>query len=90
MPAKSSGVCKSCRQATQESFSGEVAIHFPGHDGLNKPIVWVFPKCCVCLSCGFTEFVVPERELRVLVGGKEVEGSLVFYDKLAAKAAEAA
>jgi hypothetical protein len=33
---------------------------------LDKPIVWVFPKLLVCLDCGFTEFPVPETELRVL------------------------
>jgi hypothetical protein len=47
-------------------FNGEIAIHFPGLEGLDKPIVWVFPKVLVCLSCGFTEFAIPETELRQL------------------------
>jgi hypothetical protein len=47
------------------TFSGELAIHFPGLEG--KPIVWVFPKLSVCLKCGQTEFTVPERELSLLV-----------------------
>jgi hypothetical protein len=48
-------------------FNGEIAIHFPGLEGLDKPIVWVFPKLLVCFNCGFTEFVIPEGELRRLV-----------------------
>jgi hypothetical protein len=47
-------------------LNGEIGIHFPGLDGLDKPIVWVFPKLKVCLECGLTEFEIPERELRVL------------------------
>jgi hypothetical protein len=62
--------CKSCQSDNQYTFNGEVAIHFPGLQGLNKPIVWVFPKLLVCLNCGFTEFVVPETELQKLVEGK--------------------
>jgi hypothetical protein len=58
--------CKSCHSENQRDLSGEVAIHFPGLKGLDKPIVWVFPKLFVCLNCGFTEFVVPETELRQL------------------------
>jgi hypothetical protein len=58
--------CNSCHSENQRDFDGEVAIHFPGLNGLDKPIVWVFPKLRVCLDCGFTEFAVPEAELRVL------------------------
>lgn len=62
--------CKICQSDNQYTFNGEVAIHFPGLRGLDKPIVWVFPKLVVCLKCGFTEFVVPETELRQLVEGE--------------------
>ena len=62
--------CKSCHSENRNDFTGEVAIHFPGLKGLDKPIVWVFPKLFVCLNCGFTEFVVPETELRQLVEGE--------------------
>ena len=67
MSAQSSSHCKSCRSENQRTLNGEIAIHFPGLDGLEKPIVWVFPKLLLCLNCGFTEFVVPEAELRRLV-----------------------
>jgi hypothetical protein len=47
-------------------FNGEIAIHFPGLKGLDKPIVWVFPKLTVCLICGAVEFSIPAEQLRVL------------------------
>ena len=59
-------------------FNAEVAIHFPGLAGLNKPVVLVFPKLVVCLQCGFTEFTIPEKELQVLREGSVVEGAMVF------------
>ena len=61
--------CKSCQSENQRTLNGEIAIHFPGLDGLTKPIVWVFPKLLVCLNCGFTEFAIPEAELRQLAEG---------------------
>ena len=69
--------CKACASKTQKTFNGEVAIHFPGLEGLDQPIVWVFPKLLICLHCGFAEFAVPERELRVLVLGKAVPGASI-------------
>ena len=59
--------CKACQSENQRTLGAEIAIHFPGLKGLDKPVVWVFPKLLVCLNCGFTEFVVPEAELRGLV-----------------------
>jgi hypothetical protein len=70
--------CKHCRSQSLGKFSGEVAIHFIGLAGLNKPIVWAFPQLLVCLHCGFTEFVVPARELQVLETGTPVEGAAVW------------
>jgi hypothetical protein len=60
-------VCKRCASSKQSMFNGEIAIHFPGLNGLEKPIVWVFPRLAVCLDCGFTGFTVPERELSAFV-----------------------
>jgi hypothetical protein len=74
--------CKSCRSENLSEFNGEIAIHFPGLKGLNKSIVWVFPKLLVCMNCGFTEFTVPERELSVLVKGTAVEGALVLDEQV--------
>ncbi len=61
--------CKSCQSERQSNLNGEIAIHSPGLKGLDKPIVWVFPKILVCLNCGFTEFTIPETELYVLRNG---------------------
>ena len=78
-------ICKQCASEGVKNFNGEVAIHFPGLDGLNKPIVWVFPKMFVCSKCGFAEFTVPERELSVLVQGKVVPGAVVSVSKTGPK-----
>lgn len=73
--------CQSCQSEHQSNFNGEVAIHFPGLKGLDKPIVWVFPKLVVCLNCGLTEFTIPEKELRVLVQGTPLEGTVVLAER---------
>ena len=58
--------CKSCGSVNRSILNGEIGIHFPGLKGIDKPVVWVFPKLVVCLECGTAEFVVPEAELRQL------------------------
>jgi hypothetical protein len=58
--------CQSCQSEYQSNFNGEIAIHFPGLKGLEKPVLFVFPKLLVCLSCGFSQFAIPEVELRQL------------------------
>ena len=69
--------CNECASERQREFNGELAIHFPGIAGLQRPIVWTFPKLLVCLDCGHAEFSVPERELSVLVKGVPLTGALV-------------
>ena len=58
--------CKTCGSDKQSKFIAEVAIHFPGLIGLEKPTVFVFPQLLVCLNCGNAEFVISESELRAL------------------------
>ena len=65
--------CKSCQSANTRTFGSEIGMHFPGLKGLDKPIVWVFPKIEVCLECSFAGFQIPESELRVL--GQDVPAS---------------
>jgi hypothetical protein len=71
-------ICKGCHSEKQSVFNGEIAIHFPGLEGLDKPIVWLFPKLVVCLHCGFAEFAVAERELQVLTHRTPVEDAVVL------------
>jgi hypothetical protein len=71
-------ICQKCSSENQSTFNGEVAIHFLGLKGLDKSIVWVFPKLAVCLRRGFTEFTVPERELRVLLHDTSVVDAIVL------------
>jgi len=62
-----SGVsCNTFGSDNQASFNGEVAIHFPGLEGLDKPIVWVYPQILVCVKCGASQFAIPKDELSVL------------------------
>lgn len=70
--------CERCASHMQPHFSGELAIHFAGLKGLDKPIVWVFPRLLICLRCGLTELTVPERELRVLRDGTVEDGAMVW------------
>ena len=61
--------CRSCGLANQKEFTAEIDIHFPGLRNLDKPAVMVFPRLVVCLGCGFTQFTIPEAELRRLAQG---------------------
>jgi hypothetical protein len=57
-------VCRLCQVENVTEFGAEINIHFPGQEGLDQPPVLVFPKLVVCLACGFTNFTLPETELR--------------------------
>jgi hypothetical protein len=74
--------CKYCKVGNSKTFNSEVAFHFPGLDGLDKMIVWAFPKLQVCLQCGVTEFSVPQRELAVLREGRAVNGSVALIHQI--------
>jgi hypothetical protein len=58
--------CTVCGSKQQGKFNAEIAIHFPGLQGLDKPIVWVFPQLLICLNCGLAQFGIPETELALL------------------------
>lgn len=57
-------LCQSCQSTSRVRFSAEIAIHVPGHENLNTPHILVFPNVVICLDCGWTNFTVPEAELR--------------------------
>lgn len=61
--------CKECASHQLQSLNGELAIHFPGRDGLTKPLVFVFPRLEVCLVCGSTNLTIPEEQLKRLRDG---------------------
>jgi len=75
--------CKGCQSNEQSVFNGEIAIHFSGHEALDRPMVFVFPKIVVCFRCGFAEFAIPDRELQVLEHGSPVKGAAVLTEKVA-------
>jgi len=60
--------CKSCGSDSAGRFPAEIAIHLSGLKNLEKPHVWMFPMLVVCLNCGYTEFAIPEHDLRPLKG----------------------
>lgn len=53
------------------SLVGKSQLHVPGLDGLDMPIVWVFLRVTICLSCGVAEFHIPERELQIFQDNQE-------------------
>ncbi len=61
--------CRSCGLENQTQFAGEISIHILGLENVNTPTVWVFPRLLVCMNCGFAEFTIAERELRLLGKG---------------------
>lgn len=61
--------CKSCGSVNATKLNAEMNLHFPGHEGLARPTVWLFPAVVVCLNCGFAEFSIPEKELQDLRSG---------------------
>jgi hypothetical protein len=66
--------CKSCSSENQRKFSSEIIVHFSGLKNLDTPPVFVFPNLLVCLDCGFTEFAMPEDEVRRLGQGTSAHG----------------
>jgi len=61
--------CKSCGSEKQSEFVAEMNIRHSGRKGLDKPVVWVFPKVLVCFDCGTTLFNTPEAQLLELQKG---------------------
>ena len=55
-----------CSSKNQRKLNAELALHFPGLKGLDKPIVWAFPEVWVCLNCGFAVFALADAPLQEL------------------------
>ena len=58
-----------CSSNNQRKLSAELALHFPGPKGLDKPIVLAFPEVLVCLDCGFAVFALADAPLKELGQG---------------------
>ena len=67
--------CTRCSAHSVKPFNAEVAIHFPGWEGLEKPVVWAFPKAMICLGCGSVEFVLSATQVQQLKEGDLPEDS---------------
>lgn len=80
--------CKSCISENQQYFNAEINLHFPGLKNLDKPTVWIFPRLLVCMNCGFTEFSIPEAELRRLAVGVAEPASTGCRDLLSRNVTE--
>jgi predicted nucleic-acid-binding Zn-ribbon protein len=58
--------CMSCGSENQTEFASEISVHILGLENVDKPAVMTFPRLLTCIDCGFTEFRMPEDELRLL------------------------
>jgi hypothetical protein len=58
--------CPSCSSRNHRKLNAELALHFQGLQGLDKPIVWAFPEVLICLNCGFAVFALADAPLREL------------------------
>lgn len=58
--------CMSCGSENQTEFASEISVHLLGLENVDKPAVMIFPRLLTCIDCGFTEFRMPEDELRLL------------------------
>jgi hypothetical protein len=58
--------CVLCASDNEAEFPVEMIIHFSGLKNVGNPGVCLFPKCLICLDCGFAQFKVPETKLASL------------------------
>ena len=61
--------CAICASDMLQNFDGELAIHFSGREGLDKPHLFVYPMLKTCLNCGHVEFVVSDEQIEQLKKG---------------------
>ncbi len=59
--------CPSCASDRQAEFTAEINIHLRGLKNLEHPGVLVFPKVLICLDCGFSRFITPQKSRLVLL-----------------------
>jgi hypothetical protein len=60
-------LCRRCASETTKVMS-EIAIHFPMDlAGPPDPHPLVFPQLFICLQCGFGDFKLSARDLRLII-----------------------
>ena len=55
-----------CSLEHQDDFSAEITIHLSGREDLGIDPIVVFPRIRVCMTCGFTEFTLERKDLKLL------------------------
>ena len=63
--------CASCASNNQAEFPTEMSIHLRRNPGQAGTLV--FQTVLICMDCGFSQFAVPEIELRELVYRKSTD-----------------
>lgn len=63
--------CTTCASNNQAEFPTEMSIHLRRNPG--QPGTLVFQTVLICMDCGFSQFTVPEIELRELVYRKSMD-----------------
>ena len=58
--------CKLCGSEKIGRFHSELAIHLRDVRNTGEPAIFISPALMICRDCGFAEFIVPEKELRLL------------------------
>jgi uncharacterized protein (DUF2225 family) len=58
--------CPLCATSNQKEFLSEINIHFRDSESLAHRNVLIFPNVLVCIGCGFTQFILPDSDLRLL------------------------
>ena len=67
--------CKACKSETLQKLEGELTVSQPSLKALRVSPVYVCGSIVVCLACGFTELVIPARELQLLKKGQSAAGA---------------
>jgi len=67
--------CKACKSEILKEFAAELTASRPDLKAVTVPPVYVCQSVLVCLDCGFTELVIPAKELYSLKKGQAAPGS---------------
>jgi hypothetical protein len=63
--------CASCGSDDQAEFPAEMSIHL--RRSPRQPGTLVFQTVLICMDCGFSQFIVPDAELRELAHDKFID-----------------